>query len=70
MVAGCFTYVVFCKSCRCYRSLALPRAAMGWLVVCGRGIVLNIVRKRAKLIRRIRTVLVGLNGALEILDSQ
>ena len=32
--AGCFSFVVFWMSCRCCRSLTLPRGAMGWSLVC------------------------------------
>ena len=39
--AGCFKYVVFRMSCRYYRSLTLPRGAMGWSVVCECGISLS-----------------------------
>ena len=35
--AGCFTFVVFLMSCRCYY-LTIPHGAMGWSVVCESGI--------------------------------
>ena len=36
--AGCFTFVVFWISCRCYCSLTLPHSAVGWSEVCDSGI--------------------------------
>ena len=31
--AGCFTFVVFCISCRCYRSLILIHGVMAYVIV-------------------------------------
>ena len=36
--AGCFTLFVFLIHCDWYRSVALPRSAVGWSAECGCGI--------------------------------
>ena len=32
--SGCFAFIVFCMSCYCKCSVALPHGAMGWPAVC------------------------------------